>query len=69
MSKFDLFKFRNYKEKTISFEVDVLDEITDGGLHDRSVNYLFSSTGAGKTLFLQHDTGTKSFQHQYQQAR
>ena len=54
MKKFDLFKFRNYKEKTISFEVDVLDEITDGGLHDRSVNYLFSSTGAGKTLFLCH---------------
>ncbi len=54
MRKFDLFKFRNYKETPISFEVDVLDKITGGGLRDRSINYLFSKTGGGKTLFLCH---------------
>ena len=54
MSKFDLFKFGNYKETPISFEVDVLDKITGGGLRDRSLNYLFSNTGSGKTVFLCH---------------
>jgi archaellum biogenesis ATPase FlaH len=54
VKKFDLFKFRNYKENPISFGVDVLDKITCGGLHDRSINYLFANTGGGKTLFLCH---------------
>jgi len=53
-NKFDLFEFRNYKEKPISFEVDILDKITSGGLHDSSLNYVFLNTGAKKNLFQCH---------------
>lgn len=50
------FYFQDFTEKRISFRVNALDIITNGGLieGEPSLSFICSETGVGKTLFLVH---------------
>ena len=50
------FHFQDFTEKRISFGVNALDKITNGGLieGEPSLSFICSRTGVGKTLFLVH---------------
>ena len=42
------------KEDKIPFDLDMFNEITDGGLPDKSLNIVLAGTGVGKSLFMCH---------------
>jgi replicative DNA helicase len=48
------FEFYNKKEFRYPFDLEMLNEITDGGLSGKTLNVLMASPGAGKTLAMCH---------------
>lgn len=48
------FEFYHKKEDKISFDLDLMNKITAGGLSRKSLNVILAGTGAGKTLFMCH---------------
>lgn len=50
----DRFEFYHKKDSKISFDVDYLNKITDGGLSPKTLNLFVAPPGVGKSLFLCH---------------
>jgi len=50
----DRFAYYNRKEEHIPFDITLLNEITEGGLINKTLNVLMASPGAGKTLAMCH---------------
>lgn len=48
------YDFYHKKEDKISFDLDLMNKITAGGLSRKSLNVVLAATGAGKTLFMCH---------------
>lgn len=48
------FEFYHKKEDKLSFDLDLMNKITSGGLSRKSLNVVLAGTGAGKTLFMGH---------------
>jgi len=48
------FDFYNRKEERIPFDLHYLNEITKGGLPDKTLNIALAGTGVGKSLFMCH---------------
>lgn len=48
------FEFYIRKENKIEFDIDLLNEITNGGLTRKTLNILMASTGVGKSLVMCH---------------
>lgn len=48
------FEFYNKKEFRYPFDLEMLNEITDGGLSGKTLNVLMAAPGAGKTLAMCH---------------
>jgi replicative DNA helicase len=48
------FEFYHKKEDKVSFDLDLMNKITAGGLSRKSLNVCLAGTGAGKTLFMCH---------------
>ena len=48
------FEFYHKKEDKVSFDLDLMNKITAGGLSKKSLNVILAGTGAGKTLFMGH---------------
>ena len=48
------FKFYNFKEDKIPFDLDYFNKITQGGLPNKTLNIVMAGTGAGKSLFMCH---------------
>ncbi len=48
------YEFYHRKEEKVSFDIDLLNEITSGGLSKKSLNIILAGTGAGKSLFMCH---------------
>lgn len=48
------FDFYHRKEDKVSFDLDLMNKITAGGLSRKSLNVVLAGTGAGKTLFMCH---------------
>ena len=50
----DRFAYYNRKEEHIPFDISLLNDITEGGLINKTLNVLMASPGAGKTLAMCH---------------
>lgn len=50
----DRFDFYRRKEDKVSFDLELLNLITAGGLSKKSLNVVLAGTGAGKSLFMCH---------------
>lgn len=50
----DRFAYYNRKEEHIPFDIELLNDITEGGLTNKTLNVLMASPGAGKTLAMCH---------------
>ena len=50
----DRFNYYNRKEEHIPFDISLLNDITEGGLTNKTLNVLMASPGAGKTLAMCH---------------
>jgi len=50
----DRFAFYHTKEERIPFDLKYFNEITNGGLPNKTLNIIMSGTGVGKTLFMCH---------------
>lgn len=48
------FEFYHKKEDKLSFDLELMNKITSGGLSRKSLNVVLAGTGAGKTLFMGH---------------
>lgn len=48
------YKFYHTKEDKISFDLDLFNKITKGGLSRKSLSIALAGTGVGKTLFMTH---------------
>ena len=48
------FAYYNRKEEHIPFDISLLNDITEGGLTNKTLNVLMASPGAGKTLAMCH---------------
>ena len=48
------FDFYHKREDKLSFDLDLMNKITAGGLSRKSLNVVLAGTGAGKTLFMGH---------------
>ena len=48
------FDFYHLKEEKISFDLDMFNKITKGGLSKKSLSIVLAGTGAGKSLFMCH---------------
>ncbi len=48
------FEYYNRKEEHIPFDISLLNDITEGGLINKTLNVLMASPGAGKTLAMCH---------------
>ena len=50
----DRFEFYHKKEQKIPFDLSFFNDITNGGLPNKTLNIIMSGTGVGKTLFMCH---------------
>ena len=50
----DRFAFYHKKEERIPFDLKYFNDITNGGLPNKTLNIIMSGTGVGKTLFMCH---------------
>jgi archaellum biogenesis ATPase FlaH len=50
----DRFAFYHTKEERIPFDLKFFNDITNGGLPNKTLNIIMSGTGVGKTLFMCH---------------
>ena len=50
----DRYEFYHRKEKRIEFDLEKLNQITKGGLPQKTLNIALSGTGVGKSLFMCH---------------
>ena len=50
----DRFEFYHKKEERIPFDLKYFNDITNGGLPNKTLNIIMSGTGVGKTLFMCH---------------
>lgn len=50
----DRYKFYHQKEDKISFDIDILNKITAGGLSKKTLNIFMAGTGGGKSMFMCH---------------
>jgi replicative DNA helicase len=48
------FEFYHKQESRISFDIDLLNKITKGGLPNKTLNICLAGTGVGKSLFMCH---------------
>lgn len=48
------YEFYHRKENLLSFDIELLNKITGGGLPDKTLNILLAPTGVGKSLFMCH---------------
>lgn len=48
------YEFYHRKEEKVSFDIDMLNKITAGGMSKKSLNVVLAGTGAGKSLFMCH---------------
>jgi len=48
------FEYYRKKENKLTFDIDILNEITNGGLSPKTLNLLLVETGGGKTLIMCH---------------
>ena len=48
------YEFYHTKEEKVSFDLELLNEITKGGLSKKSLSIALAGTGVGKTLFMTH---------------
>lgn len=48
------FEFYHAKEEKIAFDLDLMNQITKGGLSKKSLSIALAGTGVGKTLFMTH---------------
>jgi replicative DNA helicase len=48
------FEFYHTKEEKIAFDLDLMNQITKGGLSKKSLSIALAGTGVGKTLFMTH---------------
>lgn len=48
------YDFYHRKEEKVSFDLDMMNKITAGGLSKKSLNVVLAGTGAGKSLFMCH---------------
>jgi replicative DNA helicase len=48
------FEYYHKKENKLTFDIDILNEITNGGLSPKTLNLLLLETGGGKTLIMCH---------------
>lgn len=56
------FDFYNRKEERIPFDLHYLNEITKGGLPDKTLNIALAGTGVGKSLFMCHVAASSMLQ-------
>ena len=50
----DRYDFYHSKEEKVPFDLDLLNQITKGGLSKKSLSVALAGTGVGKTLFMTH---------------
>ena len=48
------YEFYNRKEEKLSFDLDLFNKITKGGLSRKTLNVILAGTGVGKSLFMCH---------------
>ena len=48
------YEFYHRTEERVPFDIDMLNNITKGGLKNKSLNIILAGTGAGKSLFMCH---------------
>ena len=57
------FDFYHTVEKKIPFDLDYMNQITNGGTPSKTLNIVMSGTGGGKSLFMCHHAGNCLKQH------
>jgi archaellum biogenesis ATPase FlaH len=50
----DRYEFYNRKEEKLSFDLELFNKITKGGLPRKTLNMILAGTGVGKSLFMCH---------------
>jgi len=50
------YEFYHQKEKKISFDLEFMNKITNGGTPSKTLNIIMAGTGVGKSLFMCHHT-------------
>lgn len=48
------FDFYHLRENRLEFDIDLLNEVTKGGLPNKTLNIILAGTGVGKTMFMCH---------------